>query len=414
MNQPLTSSHGWSKQAEEILAATRNNAAERVLRLAKLLATMGPVPLAACLLPGDAGSAVAVVDHNGVPQPPWQAALAELLARWAAQSPVGEATEQRAPQLPGLGERDLWVALIFSGRRALGALATAAGDGASPRELLAARAEVLGLLLRLDRLQQGQEQLREEFGRQDRLSKIGEVAGLVAHEFNNALNGIVLHLAVIGLEAPEKVRAELKVIRDLANGAAAQVRKLQDYSRHQRPALVPVDLNAILRETVAWFTGLTDDDEQADMLGKLHFPDGVPASLTTGSVRVRAEPAPQLPPVQATSNDLRRLLRLLVASGAAAATAPTTITFGTSVENNRILLRVEAPGPVVPSETLAKLLDPFTGLQPGEQRPDLIVCKAIVRRLQGSIHVEGGPQGGLSMLVELQASPAGEGHEPRL
>jgi C4-dicarboxylate-specific signal transduction histidine kinase len=248
--------------------------------------------------------------------------------------------------------------------------------------------------------------LRGELVRQARLSLVGELTNLMAHDFNNSLNGIVLHLAVIGMEAPENLRGELGVIRDLVNGAAAQIRTLQEYNRRSRSPLEPVDLARVVEETTAWLAGLARQDEVSRSLAEVYFPDGLPAALASGAVTVEARIEPGLPPVLGTRLEVARLLRLLIAGAAqTAGTGPATVMLRGERADRKVALRVEQPSTDLSAEAIANLFDPFAALRQGGPGAELAVCKAIVRRMQGSAHADRTPEGGLVVSIDLQAAP---------
>jgi signal transduction histidine kinase len=304
------------------------------------------------------------------------------------------------------------VAPIAAADRRYGALviaptgSAAAISGVLP--VLTSCAAFLALRLRMEEQRCHDEIPRTELSRLARLAKVGELTNIMAHEFNNALNGVVLHLAVIGLDADEKLRGELNVIRDLANAAAGQIRKLQDYSRQQRPPLVPVDLNQAVNETVAWFRRLAQcpgDTPTTD----LYFPEGIPRALSSGELMLETKLTPDLMPVLGAPAEVARLLRLLLA-GVAAVGGPGRVTLGTEQASNKVILRADHSGSPVDPEMLEKAFDPFAGLQPGGTGPELALCRAIVRRFQGSAQLEAGPRGGLILSIEWQtASPAQAG-----
>ena len=123
------------------------------------------------------------------------------------------------------------------------------------------------------------------------LDSLAAMTDLVAHEFNNALNGVVLQVAVLDqLGVSGRLKDELAIIRKKAMGAAAMLRQLQQFGQQQQPPGRPVDLNQAIKETI---TGLT--------------------------VPVRLELALDLPPVTAILPDLKCVVAGLVEAAAAAA-----------------------------------------------------------------------------------------------
>src|SRR5262249_8361641 len=80
----------------------------------------------------------------------------------------------------------------------------------------------------------------------------GVLTETVAHEVNNILNNILLHLTVLEQAGiPVELRSQSSAIRQKGREAAAMIKSLQQEYRRQQPALEPLDLNAIVRERVA-------------------------------------------------------------------------------------------------------------------------------------------------------------------
>jgi two-component system, NtrC family, C4-dicarboxylate transport sensor histidine kinase DctB len=200
-----------------------------------------------------------------------------------------------------------------------------------------------------------------------------DLAAVVAHEFNNVLNNIQLHLAVMELKgANGAFQAELSGIRQISASAAVLIREFQQFGRKQHPPLRPVDLNAAIRAAVADWPAV-----------QLHL-------------------SADLPLVQGTESDLKRLVRLLLAYGEAGVVPGATIT--TEPSGPQVVLRVVDTGPQVPDELLPQLFEPFAAVRPGIDPWTLAVCKALVRRLQGTIEGTNRPEGGMAFTVCLRTA----------
>jgi signal transduction histidine kinase len=372
---------GRGRDMAGILEQTKDDPASRVARLTELLYAAWPSSLSACFLTAESAALGCVLDATGRRQPAWEEALREPFTLAADQTYLEPVRPVPWPSgMEDQGQTLARVPLVFRGHR-YGTLALAVPEGdrleetSPPVVLLTRWAEQLAMFLYLEEQERLHEKLRSEIARQAGLCTLGELAGLVGHEFNNALNSIVLHVAVVGLDAPEKVRTELGVIRQKANDAAELVRKLQQFSRQQRPTPEPMELNRLVREA---------------------------AQKAQPQLRIDLDLAAGLPPVMATEAGLRRILGLLLAHCAAAmAPGPGSITIQTRQVDKRVLLRLQDTGPAVPNDSLAQLFEPFVVVRSGSNGSDLPICKALVRRLQGSIQVENRPEGGLAFVIEL-------------
>ncbi len=91
--------------------------------------------------------------------------------------------------------------------------------------------------------------LHDQLVESQKLEAIGRFAGGIAHDFNNCLTSVFGSLDLCLMEEPtETVRARLEEAKIAAQHASAVVAQLLAFS-HNRPArLVPIDLEALLRE----------------------------------------------------------------------------------------------------------------------------------------------------------------------
>jgi signal transduction histidine kinase len=212
-----------------------------------------------------------------------------------------------------------------------------------------------------------------------------EMAELVAHEVNNLLNNILLHLAVMDRKSPEGGRAELAVIRQAGTRAGAIINRWQQLAPREVPELGPVDLNRVAGDAVAAW--------QPPAPGPV----------------VRFEPAPGLSPALAEPRELGRLVHLLLANAAAAA-GQGTVTVRTEETPSDLVLAVEDTGPALDPAAQERLFEPFYVARAAETVADagapsevgLALCKKLARRQQGSIAADNRPGGGVRVEVRLR------------
>src|SRR5207244_2899591 len=88
----------------------------------------------------------------------------------------------------------------------------------------------------------------------EKMRALGELAGGMAHEFNNALCGALgfLELALLSDDVSPICRTYLESSRTCAQDAAHTVRRVQDFARQQRNqvGVQVLDLNDLVRQTV--------------------------------------------------------------------------------------------------------------------------------------------------------------------
>jgi signal transduction histidine kinase len=363
----------------DAVAATVGSPVDRGDRLAHTLHALWPTPLSACALYDQTSASIQVLDGEGKPRPDWYESLHKACREWALD---GSPAQPAAVRLAG---QSIGAARIAYRDRRYGFLAaawprrTGSAGGEATRVLLDHTGAELGLLLYLESVSATQASGPTEQSPQAWLEDFADLTYIVLHEFNNDLNNMLLQVAVLDYKLAGEANAELASIKQIGNSAAIMVRQLQQLSQKQHASLQAVDLNAAV---------------------------GAAAEAATASgFKVELELAPRLPPVRATPADLRRLLRLLL-QNAAAATAPEQgrVRVQTEQTSRHIRLIVQDTGPPVAEQLLPRLFEPFAAVRAGADSWDLAVCKAIVRRLQGSIQGENQPAGGVAFLIDLQAA----------
>jgi signal transduction histidine kinase len=408
MNRPLPEILAAFARSDELLAEALQRSPDpqqRAESLAGVLRQLWPNgPLYACLFRAGDHTALGVLDASGRPRPEWAERLREQLTPrvGADHGPgTGSVPLPAALNLPG---HALAVAETTPSEDRQGTLAVAEEEGSvtetsSPvRVLLEACARQLGLRLRLEDEARARQALQEELALQTGLAQVGELAGPVAHEFNNFLNTILLQVAVLELDAPERLRAEFAQIRRQGNEVTAVVKQLQQYRRKRQPVPQPLDLNRLVRETVATLVRPSAELLREPLLRPAPAPPEGEGSAPPPGVPVSLELAADLPPVTGSRPDLQRLLTFLLSNAAAVSPA---VTVRTERADGWALLHVEDRGPAVDPGLLPRFFEPGPAVRPGTNSLELAACKTLVRRLQGKIQGENRPDGGLAVRVEL-------------
>jgi signal transduction histidine kinase len=215
------------------------------------------------------------------------------------------------------------------------------------------------------------------------LRSFADLSYLVAHEINNLLNNICLQISIVELTASEKTAATLQQIRKMATETAAKLHQFQQLSQEFRPAAQRADLNPILQEALSRISA------------------GAESPLRT----LKLDLDPQLPRVLAPPEDLRRLIDLLAQDALAASESEqVALTFRTRCVSSRATLIAEDTGPCVPEPLRESLFEPFRIVRPGSDGLRLAICRAVVRRLGGSIYAEEPAGGGVRIVIQFPAS----------
>jgi nitrogen-specific signal transduction histidine kinase/ActR/RegA family two-component response regulator len=227
---------------------------------------------------------------------------------------------------------------------------------------------------------------------QERVSAFREMAGELAHDFNDTLSGLLARAQILlaNVQDPQ-VRRSLRMIEQVVLEGASTVRRLQDFSR-RRPArpLEPLDLNQLVSEIVTSV--------------RARWSERLAARNISGEVH--AETAP-LPLVAGDAAELRHVLTTIADNALDAMPEGGTLTFRTSSDGERVACHVADTGAGMSDEVRLRVFDPFFTTK-GEKGPDfgLSGAYAIVDRHGGELSVESETGKGSTFTIWLPLAPA--------
>lgn len=315
------------------------------------------------------------------------------------REPSGPAAAQ-AKSLAGGGAVSCFAVPLRVGERAVGVLQSVctrpAGFTGEQLQLLYLVADLLGPAISncqlFRRLRAAYEELRKTQGQliqAEKMRALGELAGGVAHEFNNALCGVLgfLELGLLSQTLDPSVRGFLESARTCATDAAQTVRRVQDFARWRRNELSSqlLDLGDFVRHTVELIR---------------HKWEGVGAGGNS-PIRVVVE-AEAGAFITGNAAELREVLTNLAFNAVEAMPRGGTLTIRSWKEGNDAFLSVADTGTGIPPAVRHRLFEPFFTTK-GERGNGLglSVAFGIVRRHAGEISVESEEGCGTEFTVRL-------------
>ena len=231
------------------------------------------------------------------------------------------------------------------------------------------------------------EESQQRIIRSERLRALGEMAGGVAHDFNNVLAVVVGRAQLLQrqIDAPD-LRRQLQVIEHVAQDGAQTVRRIQEFARMRRTRpWQQVDLAEVVREVVE--------------AARPRWSDQAQARAVTYAMRLDLAP---VPPVTGDAAELRETFLNLLFNALDAMPQGGSMTFSTRVEGARVACVVADTGVGMSEGVRQRCFEPFfttkaehgTGL-------GLSIAYGIVTRHGGEIDVWSRPGEGSRFTVSL-------------
>ena len=244
--------------------------------------------------------------------------------------------------------------------------------------------------LELYRETTGERLLRSRLPQAEKMAALGQLVSGIAHELNNPLTSILGYAQL--LRGHTSGSEEVQRIFDEAQRAGAIVRNLLLFARDERPERRRVDVNDVVKQTVA----LRDYVYRVE------------------NIRLALELEPDLPLVLADSHQLQQVVLNLLMNAEQAlehSRGHGLIRVRTRSARHkgqqRIHLEIHDSGPGIPREILPRIFDPFFTTKPAGVGTGLglSIVYSIAQDHGGEVCVESEPGHGATFIVELPAAP---------
>ncbi|MBU4567245.1 MAG: cache domain-containing protein [Desulfarculus sp.] len=222
---------------------------------------------------------------------------------------------------------------------------------------------------------------------QDKMASLGRVAAGIAHEIRNPLSGINLYLTALG--GKTQGMAEVTEIVGKMQAASARIegviKRVLDFSRPTAPKVSLINLNQVVTNVMELSA----------------------VTLRKAGISLEASLAESLPLAHADGQLLEQVLMNLITNAVQAlaeVSGEKKIGLDSSLEMDRIVIRVSDSGPGIPPALREKVFDPFyTGRREGSGI-GLSLCHRIVSDHGGKLTVSQSRWGGAMFTMELPAS----------
>jgi len=253
-------------------------------------------------------------------------------------------------------------------------------------ELLGYAAGTISIAVERTRAEEERRVLAARALRSQKMESLGVLAGGIAHEFNNLLQGILgaSGLAAQMLPVASPVHQQLEAIERAADKAARLTRQMLAYAGKGRFIVEDVDLSSQIEEAARYLT-----------------------SSLPESVELRLDLARGLPPISADAAEIRQMVSNLVTNGAEALGGDGGVVMvRTAVEwcgrpllaravlgeslspGDFVVLEVSDTGVGMETDTVGKIFDPFFSTKFTGRGLGLAAVLGIVRTNGGAIAID--------------------------
>lgn len=220
-----------------------------------------------------------------------------------------------------------------------------------------------------------------------KLRALGQMAGSVAHDINNILNPIGLHVQMLRRTTREdpEIDESLALIEEAIRTGADTVARLRSFSRQEpdRPA-EPTNL---------------------DQMAELALQICLPRLREHNRIKLRHEPS-VTPPVLVRPSELVTAIVNLVVNSIEALPGHGTITLRSSSANGQVAVEVADDGPGMPADVQKRALEPFFTTKLQGTGLGLAMAYAFVQRHGGRLEIVTEPGRGTSVTLSFPASEA--------
>lgn len=227
--------------------------------------------------------------------------------------------------------------------------------------------------------------IEEQLRRSEKLSTLGEMAAVLAHEIRNPLGSIRGTAEILrddyrpGDPKHEFIEIQIKETERLNH-------VVEDFLRMARPQATEMK-RCSLREELETIVTLTVND------AKEH------------GIRLTLEPFAGDQTVRADGEKLRQAFLNIVMNAIQATPAGGAVTIASDAQAGSYGITFRDSGPGIDDDTMAHIFEPFFTTKPDGTGLGLVITKKIIEGHGGTLHIKSGMGKGTTVVVTLPVSP---------
>jgi PAS domain S-box-containing protein len=234
----------------------------------------------------------------------------------------------------------------------------------------------------LKRVEREAQVQRDTLARIERATRMGQLAGAIAHELNQPLTGILSNAQAVELMVrkgqlnTDELREIMgEIVQDAKRGGEV-IRNLRDLYREHKGESLPVDINDVVKESTRL----------------LH------SEFVLNDVAVANELASSVPIITGNKSQLQQVLVNLIMNGMQAVTSrgrdDRRLRIVTTCEANELKVCVEDNGVGIDPDTIDRIFEPMATWKPGGTGMGLGISTSIIEGHGGKMWAENRPEGG--------------------
>jgi signal transduction histidine kinase len=238
------------------------------------------------------------------------------------------------------------------------------------------------------------QKLRGDVTHVGRVSTMGELAVSLAHELTQPLTAILTNAQVAermldsGRAHPVALREIVAEIADDDRRAGEVIRRLRDFVKKNPPRRIPLDLNAVVQDTVSL----------------------VHSDVIIRNVGLTLDLAAGLPPVRADRVELQQVLLNLVMNGLDAMRdlEPQQLRVATRLDDaGQLEISISDRGTGIPEDRLPRIFDAFYTTKHHGLGMGLSIARSLVEAHGGRLWARNNAEGGATFTLTLPPATGG-------